>query len=160
MRKEKKDSEDHFFNICLMEFQYLVDEFNFEVVSQKSSSYSCSIFYKNHSTAVEISYEPREKHIFVLLMRLVDGEIPEYPIFICQEAELNSFYLDDLLSIRNSPYVFDQKLIETPFKKSGMGLLLKQYAQALKIFGSDILGGDFEIFSELEKVVKKRAKNV
>lgn len=160
MKKKKRETEEYFFNTCQKEFQYLIDKFNCRVISKSLTNYSSTIIYKNNTTAIEISYEPREEYIFVLLMRLVDGVVPGYPIFIYQETKLHVFYLDDLLGIRNPSLIISRKLAGVPFTNSDIGKMLKRYALALRKYGSDILNGDFIIFSDLEKIVKRRAREI
>lgn len=129
-------------------FEYLETKFGFKLVSTHKDYFGESVLYRNNTTAVEIRYEKREKKLFILLMRLINNQILEYPIFIKPQTEINSFYLDDIIDLK----------LKKSFKKSEMDLekSMKFYSSALEKYGSKVLKGDFEIFSDIDKIVKKR----
>ena len=166
-----------FFKLCSKYFQFLINEFGCGIVGKKSDNFKDELVYQNATTAIKISYEPRESYVFILLCQLINGEIPDYPVFINRKTKLNQFYLDDLLVLRSPntrirkkpfgdaiPDDLDAKqLIEAcaadPFTKRDLEHMVKTYAAGLREHGADILRGDFTIFSTLEKIVRKRAEN-
>ena len=171
-----------FFALCDRHFQFLLEEFGCRIVSRKDNSWrwGYEITYKNSTTAVKIRYEPTYRHVFILLCQLVNGKIPDYPVFIKSKTKLNQFYLDDLLVIRSpdakilhrKPFGninFDdldaKQIIEAvaaapPFTKRDLGHMVKTYAAALRRHGADVLRGDFTVFAKLEKIVRKRAEEL
>jgi hypothetical protein len=137
-------------------FQFLVDEFGFKVVKTESDPYGVQILYQNSTTAVSISYEQRENKLYILLMRLINGNMPKYPIFIKSDTIINSFYLDDIIN---------HKLHKTSGKESTdyqypinseLENIILWNAASLKKFGREILLGDFSIFPELQNIVQQR----
>jgi len=140
---------------CRKCFRFLEEEFAFKPPKQQRNHLSSSLIYQNDTTAVEISLEPMDGGLSVLLSRLVNGKIPVYPIFVTREMTLHSFYLDDLVSLKvpNTPMrsSLGDQLGEREVKK-----LLSQGATQLQELGGDILTGDFSIFDKLDKIVKAR----
>jgi len=143
---------------CKKIFQFLEDEFGFQIVASEQDLYGMDITYQNSTTAIEIRFEPRENRIFILLMRLIKGELPNYPIFIKNESEVNSFYLDDLIDLKTPSSKVKQKKFGDWLTSQDLENILIKYATVLKQYGTDILRGDFKVFSKLEKIVKVRTE--
>jgi hypothetical protein len=137
-------------------FSFLIEEFGFKEKSSKLDNWGVQITFCNLTTGIRVSYEPREGGYFVLLMRLVNGEVPEHPIHIDDDTVLNRYYLEDLLSIREADY--EKKQLERINKKQKDEDTINDLAYCLKITAEDVLQGDFSTFSELEKIVKDRAR--
>ena len=152
-----RQSLTNFERICLQRFRFLEEELGFVVKKKERESYGVFITYKNPTTAIRISFEPREGGIFILISRLVEGKIPEYPIFIQPDTVLHSFYLDDVIRTKVPNFQFDfkgNKLSSSDqFERA-----LNEVADALKKYASDVLQGDFESFEDAERIVKERQK--
>lgn len=146
-----------FENCCDQLFSFLVDNYGYRKEIVKKDTFDYYITYKNNTTAVRISYEPREGGIFVMLSRLIDGKMPEYPIFIHDDTIINSFYIDDIVKIKTTSTTIQHKNM-TMLDEEECISILSEYAKTLKQYGSDILTGDFGLFEELNKLVKNRAK--
>lgn len=140
---------------CLQRFRFLEEEFGYVIKKKERESYGIFITYQNPTTAIRISFEPREGGIFVLISRLVEGKIPKYPIFIQPDTVLHSFYLDDVVRTKVPNFQFSfkgEKLSSADqFEKA-----LDEVVDTLKKYASDILKGNFESFKEVERIVKKR----
>ena len=139
-------------------FSFLIEDFNFREESLELDNWGIRLLFCNSTTGVRISYEPREGGISVMLIRLVDGKLPDYPIFIDEDTVLNYFDLQDLLSVR-IPCVKENNL-EIGITNSEIENYIQQIAQNLRTKAEDILKGDFLIFSELERIVKERARQL
>ncbi|MFN8471515.1 MAG: hypothetical protein U0822_04790 [Anaerolineae bacterium] len=152
---------DEFQELCRTLFQFLEEEYGFRVTEAKGDVFGSYITYRNMATAVMISFEPREGGVFIRLYRLVDGKIPDYPVFIYPDTQLNMFYLDTLLEVRAPSLRVEQdpKEMAKP-SLSKLKEVLQQYAALLHLYADDILQGDFKVFEELEKIVKKRAEEI
>lgn len=135
--------------LILREFAFLEKEYDYKIVDIKKRPY-VSITYQNSTTALRIGYEPRDRGTFVLLIRLVDGEIPPYPIHIRPMDRLNMFYLDDLVAFKMEDSETSGVCVKMP-KES-----IAQAVSALRMYATDILRGDFGVFMELDKIVKNR----
>jgi len=146
-----------FEKICLKSFHFLSDEFGFKHVKTETDIYSCVITYKNKTTAIEISLEQYNMPgVWVLIYRLIDGEIPEYAAVTRPETVINSFYLPDIVSLRSSSSISDKEIKDILHpKRKELEVVLEKYAKSLKKYAPDILQGDFKIFPQLEKIVKK-----
>jgi hypothetical protein len=142
---------------CKQAFHFLENNYNFKLKKVKNSVYSTCILYQNSTTAVEICFEKRELQVLVLLMKLINGEIPKYPMFIQPDTVINSFYLDDLMAL--NAVDIEQKEWGYELTAEDLKETITKYAHYLKEFGKDVLRGDFKIFVELEKKVKERVKN-
>jgi len=140
---------------CREFFRFLEQEYSCKVAT-KGDSYGVFITYLNKTTGVRVSLEPREGGVFVLLSELISGKIPPYPIFIESQTRLHSFYLDDIVSLKSPAEVCEQKIQNTNGNSESVNKLYC-YSTMLKKYASDILLGDFSIFTQLESVVKKRA---
>jgi hypothetical protein len=146
--------------LCLFRdaFSFLVDDFGFKEKSIELDERGIDLLFCNQTTGIRASYEPNEGGIFVMLIRLVDGELPDYPVFIDEDTTLNYFDLQDLLSVRVPLYEEDDFDIgQTDIELENH---LKILANNLRTKAEDILKGDFVIFSKLEKLVKERARQL
>ncbi len=154
-----KNTKNIFEKLCRKVFKFLEDEFDFEIVTSERDSFGSYITYQNSTTGIRFSLEPKEGGMFILLSRLIDGKIPDYPIFVGSGTPLNSFYLDDLISLRAQSLKVEQE-IEELFNPNGLERVLVQYANILQQYAIDILKGDFQVFTELAEIVTKRAENL
>jgi hypothetical protein len=141
----------------------LEDKFRFKIVDVKHTDFSDYLIYQNATTGIKISYEPREGGIFVLLSRLIDGKMPEYPIYIKADTILNSFDLEDIISFKLAKkgigHKFKNYFRKYNFnRKASLVRNLTRYAEELEEHAAYILNGDFGDFPELEKIVKARGK--
>lgn len=112
--------------------------------------------YQNSTTAVEVALERPEQYLYVRLCRLVDGKIQENPIVVRPDSKLYCFNLENLLLltepsliVKPAPY---EQLTPEQVEKT-----LCIYAHAVEKYAAKVLQGDFEWFSRLEGLVKKRA---
>ncbi len=141
----------------------LEDKFGFKIVDVKQTDFGDYLTYQNATTGVKISYEPKEGGIFVLLSRLINGKIPEYPIHIKADTILNSFDLEDIISFKLAQKGIGRKL-KNYFRrynfsrKASLVKNLTRYAEELEEYAAYILNGDFRDFPELDKIVKDRGK--
>jgi len=150
-----KKSFDSFEKECRKHFKFLEEDFGFRPPKRQRIHLSSSLTYQNDTTAVEVSLEPMDGGVFVLLSRLVDGKIPEYPIFVTREIRLDSYYLDDLVGLK-MPDTPVREASEDAFDERELKRCLAQSAAQLRGLGSDILRGDFTVFDKLSKIVKGR----
>lgn len=146
--KKKDDFAGKFYDLCIEKFAFLIDEFGCQVMSRKYEDNAYTIIFQNKTTAIAVTYDQRETRIFILLMRLVAGMRPAYPVFGVSE---DLFYLDDLLSIRSPTLSFEPVSSWTDIEDR-----ITAYARALHQFAVDVLTGNFDIFSELKRIVENR----
>jgi hypothetical protein len=138
-----------FIQNCLNRFDYL-SAYGFELAGTTRDRYGSEVTYKNQTTGVKVSFEVRENEIFVYLIRLIDGEIPDY-----LDAPSHWFYLDNLVKLRSPRTNVPRKEADDWFTPEDVDHLLSVYAELLKEHGEDVLRGDFLVFSELERQVAR-----
>jgi len=141
-----------FFETCKEKFEYLINEFNFSVVSTRKDGGMYEIVFQNNTTAVIVNWERQENRIYTEVYRLVNGNLIPDPAIISPNIELNGYYLDDLLSTRCSGF----SPTRFPVDDTGIVQIISNYATLLHQHAADVLNGDFKIFNELEKIVKSR----
>ncbi len=149
---------DFFERICIKEFGFLTTNYGLKMTNVERDVYGCYVTYNNSVVAVEVSYEIKDGGLFIMLCRMVNGELPPQVIFVRSETVLNRFDLEDVVSLKEPSIDLEQDFAD-PHKPTNKELetTLKTYANALKTYANDILQGDFSSFTDLEKIVKRRA---
>lgn len=154
----KKNEKDKFEVLCKKIFKFLEKKFGCKLNSVERNSYGTYLSYKNATTGVEISFTPGDGDILIYLIKLVDGIIPSYPVTITLKDSIYYFELNDIIFIKESALQIQYPSTDELMNNYGVlkGFLTQQ-AEYLKKYALDILKGDFSLFPELEKIVKKRA---
>ena len=149
--------------IAQEQFKFLESEYDFILSKCEKEDWGYELIYMNDTTGVKITYEYREAYVFILLYQLDDGELQENPRDIEENTTLYGYGLDDLISLRNPPalikpaYEYGEQS-EYYDEEKGLLLYVSAFAENLKIYAEDILGGDFTVFLELDKIVRDRVK--
>jgi hypothetical protein len=149
--------------IAKEQFKFLESDFGFQLSKNDKEDWGYELIFLNTTTGVRITYEFREAYIFIMLYKLVDGSLMENPRSIQENTLLHGHGLDDIVSIRNpqaliKPAYQYGKESEYYDKKKGLTLYVTAFANNLKEYALDVLGGDFKIFDEANRVVKERIK--
>jgi hypothetical protein len=113
--------------------------------------------YKSSTTAVYVDRSFEFKEFGVSLIRLVDGAIPKYPIFITPDLTLQQFSLYSILSVR-APETLEKVRAVAGLEDSQIEQILALQARALEEHAADILRGDFSIFATLEERLRQSLK--
>jgi hypothetical protein len=127
-------------------FRLLILEYGCGRPRIRRTSYSVDITYKNATTGIKVSLEPRENLVIVYLIRLADGEIPSY-----LDSPSSWHYLDTIIALRAPTDAVKQKLPDEQLTASDVERILTEYADALRKYGDDVLRGDFSVFGELDR---------
>lgn len=153
----------NFYTISREKFNFLECDYNFTFSKCTKEDWGYELIYKNDTTGVKITYEYREAYIFIKLCELINGEIQEPPRNIQDDDTLHCYGLDDLITICSPQdmikpaYEYGDESIYYD-RENGLTLYVSAFAKNLKLYGEDILKGNFKAFSELDKIVKRRAK--
>lgn len=148
--------DDKFIDICLDNFKFLIRDYQFKNLKPKIDSQGINVIYKSKLSGVTIRLEPRENLVFVMLHRLKNNRIPPYPVFIKKETTLDTFYLDNLIDIRNASGRNVEIINRSRKNRNGdinLTETLKAYANVLKDVAKDVLNGDHAVFEELNRKV-------
>lgn len=148
-----------FEHACVKRLRFLEDDFQFQLEKIERETFGVFIIYRNSSTAVRVSLEPREGGIFVLVCRLIDGKIPEYPIFVKPDTPVNCFYLDDIVRLKMGELP-SRPVVKQLLSPADVEATLIEISSLLREFAVDLLKGNFTIFADLDRVVKIRAKEL
>jgi len=138
-------------NTIETEFAFLTKNFGFgEYEISHQDEDEITILVRGDATGVRIVLDLREQYPFVFISKLsTDKKVPKRLGEITPDTEINEFDLDDLVwyCSREEPASNKQNLLKG----------IKVQAKNLKEYGTEVLSGDFSIFKELNKIVKKRA---
>ena len=152
------------FNKVVQEkFKFLEKVYNCRCIKSIKENWGCKVIYINETTGVKITYEYREAYIFITLYKLLNGVLIENPGVINEDTLLYGFDLDDIINISNPTdlikptYEYSNNSVYHN-KNNGFKLYISDFAKNLEKYGNDVLSGNFEIFKEIEIIVKKRAK--
>ena len=136
-------------------FGYLRTGYGFRVTQVDASSFwETRVVYETATTAVYVDESVEFDRVEVSLIRLVNGAIPTYPIFVTPETAMHEFLLDDLLAVR-APHLLPQLQAMAGLGDDQIQACLVTLARALDAYAADILQGDFTIFATLEERVKQ-----
>lgn len=153
------DLRDDFIEICEREFKFLVKEFGFKKTKTKTDTDTFRIQYENSTTTVEAGVEWREQYFYVVIGRRDRKKTKAKDRMPRPEDELVSFNLEDLLTLRVPGYIVSSGYFAQKLTRKDVERIMGKYAQALRKHAADVLQGDFTIFPELEKIVRKRMKD-
>jgi hypothetical protein len=144
--------------ICGKHFKFLEKKYGFVLVKEAVDSLSYEFWYKSNTVGIKVKFEFPDFYLFVKLCRLQNEGFPPKPGEIRPETQLESFDLDDVLTIRSKESLIPSYSVDTKFDKALLEDVVRKQAINLKKFATDIIKGDFSLFPELDKIVKKRAK--
>ena len=153
------DLRDDFIEICEREFKFLVEEFGFKKTATKTDADTPRIRYENSTTMVEAGVEWREQYFYVAIGRRDRKKTKVKDRMPRPEDELVTFNLEDLLTLRVPGYIVSPGYFGQKLARKDIERIMRKYAQSLREHAADVLQGDFSIFPELEKIVRKRMKD-
>jgi len=131
------------------EFRFLGEEYGFRQIQRKKNT--DEVIYKDSDVFVRVSYDKREDDVFVYIGKLVNGNIPEYPIFITKDTDLFFYEIDDIKSLSDTGGGDTSRL--------KIDKKIKIKAVDTKKYANKILQGNFSCFPKLEHIVKSRVGN-
>ncbi|MEW5978118.1 MAG: hypothetical protein AB1898_20170 [Acidobacteriota bacterium] len=145
---------DPFFDACEVHFAFLKSDYGCKGASKQRHSWGERFSTQNKTTGVVVTLENRGLIVLVQLARLMKGEIVMPVGEIRPDTELFTFDLDDLVFLKGGR--------PGPSPKGENVLLNAVLGQAynLKTYAGEVLAGNFQVFADLDKVVKQRAKEM
>lgn len=139
-------------------FSFLRTKYVFHIAQADASSvWQTDLVYESQTAAVRVSRSVEFDRVEVELMRLVDGKLPEHPIFVLPDTVINDFLLDNLLILR-APHVLDELAAAKGLQDAQIVRSLEHLARAVEQYADDILRGDFTVFAAVEDLIKQRAR--
>ncbi len=139
-------------------FAYLRATYGFRITSADASSgWVTRVVYQTDMAAVCVDRSIEFERVELSVMRLVDGRLPEYPVFILPDTVINETLFDNILTIRN-PRLLDQlhelKGLDDDHIEASLAFL----ARTLEEIMPDFLTDDLSIFKEVDELIKERVK--
>ncbi len=139
-------------------FGFLETTYGFHFANVDGSSWwQTTVRYDSPLLAVRIDNSVEFERVEVWLTRLVDGQLPEYPVFINPDTPINYVILDRVLQVRAPQKA--EKLIELKgLSNEQVERNLVFLADALRVYCDDVLRGDFAIFDVIAKQMHEYAR--
>jgi hypothetical protein len=138
-------------------FNFLKTDYEFKRTSKKIYSTYFEIVFKNTTTGISLHYDARENYFYVVIYKLIDGEIVENALPIKRNIPLDFFNLDYVIQFFEKEKY--ELYFEENYKNKSFDDIIKQYALDLVRYAGDMLSGDFKNFSEVEKIAKNKLIN-
>src|SRR5690242_4431183 len=127
-------------------FSFLETTYGFHVASVDGASWwQTTVRYDSPTLAVRIDKSVEFERVEVWLIRLVDEQLPEYPIFINPDTPINYVILDRVLQNR-APQEAERLVNLRGLDDEQVERSLVFQAQAIRAYCDDVLRGDFAIF--------------
>jgi hypothetical protein len=139
-------------------FAYLRTAYGFRITSADASSFWLTrVVYQSDVAAVAVDRSVEFERVEVSVMRLVDGQLPEYPVFILPDTVINQTLFDNILMITN-PTLLDQlnglKGLDDDQIEKNLAFLARTLEENVSAF----LNGDLSIFEAVDRLIKERVK--
>jgi hypothetical protein len=138
-------------------FNFLKTDYEFKRISKIIYSTYFEIVFKNTTTGISLHYDARENYFYVVVYKLIDGEIVENTLPIKRNIPLDFFNLD--YAIRFFEKENYEEYFEKKYNDKFFDNIIKQYALDLVKYSSDMLSGDFKNFNEIESIAKNKLIN-
>ena len=158
-RKERRlAAEERWKAQVAAHFGFLETAYGFHFAKVDGSSWwQTTVRYDAALLAVRIDKSVEFERVEVWLIRLVDGQLPKYPIFINPETPINYVILDRVLHYRGPQEA--EKLAGlkglTDDRVEGSLIFL---ANALRTYCDDVLRGDFALFEIIAEQIHQQAR--
>jgi len=125
---------------------------------QATDWWQVCVVYRSSMSAVRVACNFEYQRVDLELMRLVDHELPDYPIFVVDQVPVNTFHADWLLLLRGDPDRIPAEICGLSDEQVEAQLIF--WAAALREYGSDFLAGDLDVLDELERMIRERARGL
>jgi hypothetical protein len=119
-----------------------------------SSFWSIWVQYRSDTSAIRISKSNEFVRADVHLIRLVNGQVPRYPIWITDEP-IDWILLDNVVESREPGLLSEVKRL-TGLKSAELDGQLRFWARVLREVAGDFLAGSFASLDEAASVIRAR----
>ena len=135
-------------------FGFLTDH-GFRLEPAFGDQWSTSARLVAEKNAVDVVFNLEFGRCEVQLIRLVDGAVPEYPIWITDDTPINYVLLDDVLTARDPTRLSESRGLYGLGEKT-IDPQLHFWAEALQSVAADFLQGSVKLFDEVEPIIRAR----
>ncbi len=139
-------------------FGFLETTYGFRFAKVDGSSvWQISALYHSPRLAVRVDLSFEFERVEVWLIRLVDGQLPEYPIFVNPDTPINYVVLDRALQAQ-APQEAERLLGLKGLGDEPVERSLAFLARALRAYCDDVLRDDFAIFDVIAEQMHQYAR--
>jgi len=139
-------------------FGFLETTYGFHFASvDRASWWQTTVRYDAPTLAVRIDKSVEFERVKVWLIRLVDGRLPEYPIFINPDTPINYVILDRVLQNR-APHEAERLANMRGLHDEQVERSLVFLSDMLRTYCDDVLRGDFAIFDVIAEQMYQEAR--
>lgn len=139
-------------------FGYLETEYGFHIAEvNASSAWETYLRYESSALAVKVSRSVEFDSAELWLIRLVDGRVPKYPVFINPDTPINYVMLDRIVRER-APQESEQFHSLRGLSDEQIVRTLMFLATSLRAHADDVLRGDFAIFDVIAEQLHHNAR--
>jgi hypothetical protein len=137
-----------------VQFRYL-KRWGFRFSGADATMWEERVTYRSDRSAINVVKDYQGPRVEVELIRLVHRELPPPEVFIVESDPVNRFYVDELIRLRQRDgEAALAQLTDMPTFDDQ----LKFLAAALRRHGADFLAGELGVLDDLERIVRKRAR--
>lgn len=122
-----------------------------------SEWYGTAAVYRSRVSAVQVTWSLEFDRVEVELVRLVDGQFPDYQVFFSESAPVNRTLLDNVVVAR-APDRVNEIQEATGLKKAAVERQLALWSQLLRDVAADFLAGQQTAFDEAKAVIRERVR--
>ena len=139
-------------------FAYLRTTYDFRItITDATSFWVTRVVYQSDVAAIAVDRSIEFERVELSVIRLVEGRLPEYPIFVLPDTVINQTLFDNILTIRN-PHLLDQLDELMGLDDEHIETSLAFLARSLEEILPDLLKGDLSVFEAVDGLIKERAK--
>lgn len=135
-------------------FGFLIDSGFNEIDLDDSSWWATSMLFRSGIAAVRVELNSEFGRVEVQLIRLVDGAVPDYPIWITSER-VDWVLLDDVIEARR-PELISAVRAQKGLKPGAADAQLQFWARALLEIAPEFLTGDLSAIDDGAAIVRQR----
>ena len=121
--------------------------------AEERSQWETSVVYKSRQVALKISLSREFHRAEVNLIRLVDDEVPPYPIWITEEV-LNWTLLDNVIEARRPD--LSAQIPSGGLQEDELERQLETWAELLRLVAPEFLEGDPSAIDDAAVVIRQR----
>lgn len=139
-------------------FGYLETDYGFHFTGVDGSKWwGTFVYYQSPLHQIRFDRSVEFDSVEIQIVRLIDGQVPEYPIFINPDTPINHIYLNQVLSER-APEESEKLLAMRGLSEEQVERSLAFQSGALRNYCADILRGDFAIFEVITDQLHQHAR--
>ncbi len=139
-------------------FGYLETEYDFHFVSVDGSNWwGTFVYYQSPLLQLQFDRSVEFDSVEIQLARLIDGRVPQYPIFVNPDTPINHIYLNQVLSER-APEESEKLLAMRGLSDEQVERSLACQSEVLRTYCDDILRGEFAIYDVIAERLHENAR--